>query len=187
MNEHLHDHLHDHGERFETMIASWFDADGLSAGEREELTAHVATCASCRESFQLAAQMEAALVSRRDEVPAVDAFLPAFAPARVRDAVQQRAHPRLLAAFRALMSPAGVSIVLVLWAAMLALRFRHAIGEVFAWTSTDRFSALTNDISNLLLGVARGDALTLTAIYVTLALVVLGSTGFITLRYIRHS
>jgi len=183
----MSEHSHDNYERFEAMIAACFDGDKVTAGDRAELNAHLVTCASCRDSFELASRMEAALVSRRDDVPAVHDFLPAFAPARARDAARTHAHPRLITAFRAVMSPAGISIVLMIWAAMLGLRYRHAISEVFVWTSSDRFSALSQDASNLLLDVSRGDPYTLIAMYVALAVIVLGSTGAITLRYIRHN
>jgi len=178
MNPHQH-------EKFEAMIAAWFDTDGLSAAERDEITAHMATCEPCRASFELAARMEAALVSRRDDVPAVDRFLPVFAPAHEHGT--SPAHPALLSAFRVLMSPAGVSITLVIWASLLALRFRGQIGAVFAWTSADRFMAFSQNLSNLLMSISRGDPYLLTAIYIAIALVVLGSTGAITMRYIRHS
>jgi hypothetical protein len=183
----MNDDRNQNCERFEAMIAAWFDAAGLSERVREELTTHVASCTACRESFELAERMEAALVSRRDQVPALDGLLPEFARAHAHVDTPQHAHPRLLSVFRAFMSPAGISITLVLWTAMLGLRFRQQIAEVFAWTSTDRFSALTNDISNLLLGVSGGNPYLLAGIYVALAVVVLGSTGVITLRYIRHS
>jgi predicted anti-sigma-YlaC factor YlaD len=183
----MNEHLHDNCERFEAMIAACFDGDDVSTGERAELNAHVASCVSCRESFELSSRMEAALVSRRAEVPAVDAFLPSFVPARAREAARLHAHPHLIRVFRAVMSPAGIAIILVTWAAMLGLRFRELIGKVFVWTSSDRFSALGHDITNLLLSVSRGDPYTLGIIYVALAVAVLGSTGAITLRYIRHS
>lgn len=180
----MNEHLHDNCERFEAMIVAWFDTDELSSAERDEVNAHVAMCTTCRESFEITSRMEAALVSRRNDVPALDSFLPEFGSARVRAV---HAHPQLLAVFRTLMSPAGISIMLMGWTAMLALHFRKQIGEVFVWTSSDRFSALGHDVSNLLISVARGDTHILTGIYVALTIVVLGSMGMITLRYIRHS
>jgi len=187
----MSNHLNQNCERFEAMIVAWFDADDLSSVERDEVTAHVASCGACHESFELASRMEAALVSRRDEIPAVDRFLPALASAPV-GAVRpigavRHAHPKLLAAFRALMSPAGISIMLMSWTAMLALHFRKQIGEVFVWTSSDRFSALGNDVANLLVTISRGDTHVLTGIYVAVTVVVLGSMGLITLRYVRNS
>jgi len=186
--------MNEHGkdcERFEAMVAAWFEPDTLSAREREELTAHVTACGSCRESLQLSQRMEEALVSRRAEVPAADSFLPDFAAmharARAGAPAVRTTHPRLVSVFRAVMSPAGVSITLVVWGALLALHFREQIARVFAWTASDRFSALFSDISNLLFNVGRGDAYTLAGIYVALAVVLLLSTGAITLRYIRHS
>jgi hypothetical protein len=169
-------------EHFEAMIAAHFDADGIPARENPELSAHIATCASCRESFELSARMEEALLSRWTEVPAVDSFLPGPATARARFA-----HPRLVAVFRTIMSPTGIAIALVVWSAMLTLRYRHAIAEVFEWTSRDRFSALSQDISTVLMTISGGDPYLLSAIYVALALAVLASTGAITLKYIRHS
>jgi hypothetical protein len=179
----MNEHIHQNCERYEAMIAAWFDADDLSQGDRAGLTAHMESCASCRESFELSSRMEAALVSRRQEVPAVDSFLP------VINAVRARAvsHPKLLAVFRTLMSPVGISITLMMWATLLALHFRNQISQVFVWTSSDRFSALGNDISNLLVNVSRGDTLVLTGIYVVVTLLVLGSMGLITLRYVRHN
>ena len=179
----MSNHLNQNCERFEAMIVAWFDADGLSSAQRGELNAHIPTCASCRESFEVTSRMEAALMARRSDVPAVDSFLPAFVSAPI-GAVP---HPKLLAAFRALMSPAGISIMLMSWTAMLALHFRKQIGEVFVWTSSDRFSALGNDVANLLVTISRGDTHVLTGIYVAVTVVVLGSMGLITLRYVRNS
>lgn len=179
----MNQHNHQDCERYEAMIAAHFDANGPAPRQHEELTAHLASCTSCRESFELSSHMEAALVSRRDEVPSVDAFLPVFTAA----AASEPAHSRLLSVFRALMSPAGISITLMMWAALFALYFRSQISRVFVWTSSDHFSALGHDISNLLVNVARGDTLVLTGIYVALTVLVLGSMGVITLRYVRHS
>jgi len=176
-------HLNKDCERFESIIAAWFDADGLSSAQRGEVNAHIPACASCRESFEMTSRMEAALIARRSDVPAVDSFLPVIsAPVGA-----VHAHPKLLAVFRTLMSPAGVSIMLMGWVTMLALHFRHQIAAVFVWTSSDRFSALGRDVSNLLVTVSRGDTHVLTGIYVGLTVVVLGSMGLITLRYVRHS
>ena len=169
-------------ERFETMMASWFDRDGLSASDREALTAHIAVCASCHESFELSTHMEQALVSRSAQVPAVDAFLPALAPARA-----PFAHPRLVAVFRTVMSPAGISIILVMWTTLLALRFRDNIATVFTWSTADRFTSLLGGFSETLMGATGGDAYAMVAIYVAVAVAVLASTGAITLKYIRHS
>ncbi|HET6347836.1 MAG TPA: zf-HC2 domain-containing protein [Candidatus Krumholzibacteria bacterium] len=188
----MNDRHHTDCERFEAMIAAWFDADGLSGVERDQLTAHMASCASCRESFELSTRMEDALVSRRAQVPAAAGFLPDFEALRGRQAVVAAArsyfaHPRLVAVFRTMMSPAGVAIILVIWSALFALRFRSTIADVFAYVSSGRFEALTRDISEFLLHLSGGDAYTLTAIYVALTMIVLASTGVITLRYIRQS
>src|SRR5262245_1089483 len=129
----MSEHMNDNCERFEAMM---FDVDDLSASARNELSEHLASCGTCRESFEVTSRMEAALVSLREEVPAVDRFLPAFVSAPV-GAVS---HPKLLAVFRTLMSPTGISIMLMGWTAMLALHFRKQIAEVFVWTSSDRFS-----------------------------------------------
>ncbi len=185
----MSNHVNENCERFEAMIVAWFDADELSPAQRGELNAHIPTCASCRESFEMTSRMEAALMARRSDVPAVDSFLPAFvsAPVGAVRPVGAVSHPKLLTAFRTLMSPAGISIMLMSWTAMLALHFRKQIGEVFVWTSSDRFSALGNDVANLLVTLSRGDTHVLTGIYVALTVVVLGSMGLITLRYVRNS
>lgn len=167
----------DECERFDAMMASWFD-DDVAASDRRALMDHVATCASCRESFELATRMEAALVSRRDDVPAVDDLLPAFSPAR-----RPFAHPRLVAAFRTIMSPAGIAIVLVMWITMLAFHFRDSVATVLAWSSAERFTSLLDP----LIGAAGQDAFALGLAYAFVGLLILASTGAITLRYIRHS
>jgi hypothetical protein len=140
---------------------------------------HVAACASCRESLELTLRMEDALVSRRTHVPAVDAFLPAVAPVRA-----VFAHPRLVAAFRTVMSPAGIAIVLVMWSTMLAFHFRDRVAMVLEWSSVERFTSLLRGVSDPLLGA---DAFALALAYAFIGLVILASTGAITLRYIRHS
>jgi hypothetical protein len=95
------------------------------------------------------------------------------------------AQPRLVGALRAMMSVPGVSIILVMWAAMFLFRFRDAVGRVFTWTSLDRLSALTQQMQSTLLGVSGDNPWTLTAIYLALTLAVLASAGAITLRFVR--
>ena len=180
MNERCHDH-----ERYDALMASWFDEDGLSAADREALTAHVAVCASCRESFELASRMESALVSRSSELPSLDGLLPAIEPVSAPSRVWS--HPRLVTLFRAVMSPAGIAIILIGWSAMLALRFRAPIASALEASSSQKFTALYRDLSSLLVMVSRGDETTLIAIYAVVTALVLFSTGAITLRYIRHS
>jgi hypothetical protein len=175
-------HHRDDCERFDALIASWFD-DDITAPDRRALMEHVSTCASCRESFELTSRMEAALVSRRDDVPAVDGFLPALSPAP-----RPFAHPRLVAAFRTLVSPAGIAIVLVLWSTMLALHYRgQIVSKLGTWSSIDHFTSLLNGMIDPLLGASGQDAFALGIAYAIVGLIILASTGAITLRYIRHS
>jgi hypothetical protein len=176
MSEHL-----GHCERFEAMMEGWFDGS-LPECDRRDLSAHVATCASCRESFELSARMEHALASRRFEVPTFAAFLPRVAATPVR-----ASHGRLVAAFRVLMSPAGIGAVLVIWVALLTLRFSDVIGGALTRFSEERLMVFSRHASDALLDLAGGNAYTLIAVYALLALALLASTGAITLRYIRHS
>jgi len=178
--------LHNH-ERFEELIVASFEPEGLPAAQQRELKDHLAACASCRESYELSMRMEEALVAKRADVPSVESFLPAMAGSAVDVVASYLPHPRLVAVFRAVMSPAGISTVLVMWAAMFALRYRDAIGDAFAWMSSGRFETLSRDASNALLLISGGDAYALIAIYVALTLVLLGSTGAITLKYIRNN
>ena len=169
-------------ERFEAMMVAWFDEHDLTASDRQALTAHLAGCPSCRESFELSGQMEEALVSRRAEVPAVDAFMPALSAAPA-----PAVHPGLLAVFRAILSPAGISIILVMWSTMLTFRYRDAIASALEWKFSPRLSTFGGDVSGFLLSATGGDSYVLIAIYVVLTLILLGSTGAITMKYIRHS
>lgn len=174
-------HLDQNCERFEAMMGDWFDGN-LPAAAQRDLPAHLSVCASCRESFELSSRIEDGLVSRRSLVPPVDSFLPALAPAPAR-----ALHPRLVRVFRGLMSPAGIAAVLVMWVTMLTLHFRDPIGAWLTRLSTERLGVVSQNITSALLELSRGDVLTLSAIYVALALAVLASTGAITLRYLRNS
>ena len=172
-------------EKVEGLLAAFIEGS-LSAGDEATVSAHLKTCASCRESSAAFSRIEEALALRRSEVPAVDAFLPDFAALRPHAAAAVPAQSRLTQWFRAMMTVPGIASILVVWSALFLLRYSHAVGQVFTWTSLDRLSMMTNIISSALLGVAGGDAYTLTAIYLALTLLVLGSTGAITLRFIRR-
>lgn len=174
-------HLNQNCERFEAMMDDWFDGS-LSAAEQRDLSEHRSVCASCRESFELSSRIEDGLVSRQSLVPPVDSFLPAIAPAPAR-----ALHPRLVRVFRGLMSPAGTAALLVMWVTMLTFHFRDPIGTWLTRFSTERLGVVSQNITSELIELSRGDVLTLSAIYVALALAVLASTGAITLRYIRNS
>jgi hypothetical protein len=177
----MNDYSKSNCERVEAMMGDWLD-QSLSAGDRRAVSDHLATCASCRESVELASRIESALVARSEEIPAVDAFLPpiAGAPHRVM-------HPQLVRAFRVVMSPAGVAALLVVWIAMLTLRFREPIAAWITSFPTERVETFMLGIQTALLDVSGGNMLTLITIYAALAVFVLASTGAITLRYIRNS
>src|SRR5262245_50519815 len=96
-------------ERFEAMIPEWFEGT-LVSSQREELTVHMASCASCRESFALTSAIENELVARRSLVPSFESFMPAMA-----ESTATAVHPRLLRVFRTVMSPAGISIAIIMW------------------------------------------------------------------------
>jgi len=180
-------HTPNNCDTIEALLAAFAEQGSLSADDGATVSAHLKTCASCRESSAAFARIEEALALRRSEVPAVDAFLPDFAGLRapVRENATGPAHSRLTRYFRAMMTVPGIAIILIVWVAMFLLRFRDAVGEVFTWTSLDRLSAMTGEISSALVGVAGGDAYVLTAIYLALTLLVLGSAGAITMKFVR--
>jgi len=187
----MNQHPPDNCARIEALLPSYVEGD-LTADDAAAVRSHVESCAACRESYAAFATIEGALVSRRSEVPAVDSFLPDLAAVRAQAhgrevAASAPAHSRLVSIFRTMMSVPGIAIILVVWSAMFLLRFRHTVGEMFSWTSVDRLSAFSDRISGALVGVSGGDPYALIAIYLALALLVLGSTGAITLRFIRHS
>jgi len=182
----MNPHTPENCERIEAMLPAFVEG-GLAAGDEALVRAHVASCASCRESLATFSALEESLVSRRSEVPPAAAFIPALATAPAPSRARAQARPRLVAALRAITSVPGVSIILVVWSAMFLLRFRGTVGEIFTWTTLERLSAITHRISGALVGVSGGDPYTLAAMYVALALLVLGSTGAITLRFIRNS
>jgi anti-sigma factor RsiW len=185
-------------ERIEALLPAFVEG-GLAADDAAVVRAHVGSCAACGEALAAFTALEATLVSRRDEVPPAASFIPDLSALRAPGAAASRgrvdavsgprrayAHPRLVWALRGMVSVPGVAIILVIWSTLLLYHFRDAVGEALAFSSLERLQVLTARISATLLAVSGGDAWTLSAIYGAIALFVLGSTGIITLRYVRH-
>jgi anti-sigma factor RsiW len=169
-------------ERIEALLPAFVSRE-IAPGDAAMVAAHVDSCAACREALAAFAVLEESLVSRRSEVPAVDAFLPRLAPARAP------AHARgpVLRVFRAVMSLPGISILLTMWAAMFALSFRTSLAsDLSRYSSLERWKALTDFATRHLTGVTGDNPWTLTAVYVALTLAILGSMGAMTLRYVRR-
>ena len=82
-------------ERFEELLPAYLDGT-LSAEESARVEAALAESAGLRESLEQYRALEDALVMRREEVPPVDAFVPAIAsaPAHAEATAFAPAHQR---------------------------------------------------------------------------------------------
>jgi predicted anti-sigma-YlaC factor YlaD len=167
-------------ERIEAKLPL-FVARELSADEAASVSAHLDACPQCREALTAFASIEQALVARRDEVPAIDAFLPDLRAAgfRARRSI-------LIRGFRAVMSVPGVAIVLVMWGALLIGRYSDRLtGEATQKTMLERLTAVAKQGLDAMVAAAGGDAWTLTAVYGALAIGVIVSAGALTMRLVR--
>jgi anti-sigma factor RsiW len=159
-----------------------FVEDSLGAEDALRVRAHLESCAACRASLAAFAALEDSLVLRRAEVPPVERFLPELA---VVPAVARRA-PVLLRAFRALTSVPGVSIVLAMWAGMLALNFREPIGRALSLSTPDRLVGGIDRFADLMVLLTNGNVWLLIAALTMVAFCVAGSMGAMTLRFVRR-
>jgi anti-sigma factor RsiW len=167
-------------ERIEALLPAFVEGD-LAPGEAAAVSAHVESCAACAESLAAFTVLEQSLVSRRTEVPSPAAYLPAVAP------VSAPAHSRLIGAFRGLMSLPGVSIMLTMWATLLALSFSPKIaGGVSRYSSLERWQALADGAVKLLTRGLGDNVWVMIAAYAMLTIVILGSMGSIAYRFVRR-
>jgi hypothetical protein len=174
-------------ERVEASLPGFVERT-LVPDEAGFVAAHVDSCARCRESLAAFLSLEEALVSRRDEVPPFERFLPDVALSR-----PVGAQPSLLLRFfRVVMSVPGLAVVLVVWGTLFAGRYRDRLADdVLATTSPERWGAFgrvvdfCNWIGATLMNLARGDEWTLIAIYATVTIAVLASASAVTLRMVR--
>lgn len=169
-------------DRLEAMLPAFVGRD-LSADEAASVSAHLETCARCRESLAEFVSLEEVLVARRHDVPPVDAFLPHIQP--VRSPV--RARPRVwVRCFRAATSIPGIAIILVVWAGFLIARYDDRFAsDVVQVTRLERATALIKRGLDAMVAAAGGDAWTLTAVYGALAIGVIVSAGALTMRLVR--
>lgn len=168
-------------ERIEAKLPL-FAARELSNGEAASVSAHLDACPRCREALASFVAIEQALVARRDEVPAIDAFLPDLRAAGFR-----ARRGLLIRSFRAIMSVPGVAIVLVMWGGLLFGRYSDRLmGQGTDKTVLERLTAMAQRGLDAMVAAAGGDAWTLTAVYGALAIAVIVSAGAMTMRFVRH-
>jgi anti-sigma factor RsiW len=168
--------------RVEAMLPA-FVAHELGGDERALVSTHLESCAACRDSLAALAAIEATLVARRDEIPAVDAFLPHRHAAH---AAASERKPFVHRVFRVVMSTPGIAILLVMWAALLISRFQGRVaGGVSETTAVDRMQAFAKRGIDAMVAAAGGDVWTLSAVYGALAIAVIVSAGALTVRFVR--
>lgn len=173
--------MNDRCAHIESLLPAFLEED-LGGEETALVRAHLESCEACRAALAAFASLEEALVLRRAEVPPVDRFLPDFAPAQA--AVH---HPSvLLRAFRALTSVPGVSIVLTMWAGMLAFNFRGPIGRALSLSTPDNLVGGIDRFANLLVLLTDGNVWLLIGMCTLVSLAIAASTGAMTLRFIRR-
>jgi len=158
-----------------------FVENQLTDAERARVRSHVETCAACRASLVAFEALEASLVMRRAELPPVDAYLPSFAPAAA-----PLVHHRLLRFFRALTSVPGVSIMLAMWAAMLAFNFRVPISRALSFSTPAHLTGDVDRFADLLVLLTGGNTWLLVGIATLVGIGIAASTGALTLRFVRR-
>ncbi len=169
-------------ERIESMLPA-FVAFELNGDDVAVVTAHIESCERCRESFAVLSSLEPVLVARRNEVPAVDAYLPgiqsAKAPARDHRGVLTRC-------LRVATSVPVMATVLAIWAGLLVARYNNVlVDDISHTTSLERLTGYAKRGLDAMVGAAGGDAWTLTAVYGALAIGVIVSAGALTVRLVR--
>jgi anti-sigma factor RsiW len=169
--------------RIEEML-SGFVAHELGGEERAVVSRHLESCASCRDALAALAAIEATLVARRDQVPAVDAFLPKPFAVHARAAEKR---PFVMRVFRAVMSTPGIAILLVMWGALILAHFSGRVASEIGGTSAfDRMQAFAKRGIDAMVAAAGGDVWTLSAVYGALAIAVIVSAGALTVRFVRN-
>lgn len=166
-------------ERLEELLPAFVEHE-LTPKEASLVRAHVESCPRCSEALQAFTVLERSLVTRREQIPAFEAFLPAaLAPPRW--------HPSLLLrSLRALTSVPGMAIVLVMWAGFLIARYSDRLtGGVMEKTTLDRMVAFAKQGIDGIVALAGGDMSTLTAVYGAVAIAVIVSAGALTMRFVR--
>jgi predicted anti-sigma-YlaC factor YlaD len=158
-----------------------FVEDSLGGDDAVRVRAHLESCDACRASLAAFEALEESLVLRRAEVPPVERFLPEFAiaPARVRRSLPLRA-------FRALTSVPGISIVLAMWAGMLAFNFREPIGRALSLSTPNHLVGGIDRLADLMVFLTNGNVWLLIAALTVVACGVAASMGAMTLRFVRH-
>jgi len=171
-------------ERIEELLPE-FVAGDLAPDDAAAVSSHVESCKACREAMTTFAMLETALISRREDVPAVDTFLRGLSAAR-RTAPAPAPAPALVRALRTVTSMPGISILLMTWAALLAFNFRSDVAAGMAnWSVFKRWEMLFDSGTRAILGASGGDSWTLIAVYVALTLAILATAGRMTLKYIK--
>lgn len=171
-------------EKVEALLPA-FVSEELPADEAANVRTHVESCATCRESLAAFSSLEQSLVTRRHEIPAVASYLPAIAPALAPAPVF--VHARLVRMFRGLMSLPGVSIMLTMWATLFALWFSPSVaGDISRYSSLERWQAVAGVVVKFLTRALGDNVWVMVAAYGMVALVILGSLGSITYRFVRR-
>lgn len=164
-------------ERIETLLSA-FVSHELPADDAAAVASHLEGCDACRESLAAFLSLEDVLVARRDEVPAIDAYLPAMAVAP-----QRRLWVR---GIRLVTSVPGVAIMLVMWATFMVTRYTNRLeSDAAVKTSLERVTAFAKHGIDVMVAAAGGDAWTLTAVYGALAIGVIVSAGALTMKLVR--
>jgi predicted anti-sigma-YlaC factor YlaD len=173
--------MNDRCTHIESLLPAFLDRE-LGVEETALVRAHLESCDACRAALASFEALEASLVLRHAEVPPVERFLPEFAHAHAA------AHHSsvLLRALRALTSVPGVSIVLAMWAGMLAFNFRGPISRALSLSTPDNLVGGIDRFADLLVVLTNGNVWLLIGMCTMVALAIAASTGAMTLRYIRR-
>lgn len=171
--------MHEHCTQIESLLPA-FAAHELGAEDAARVRAHVASCEACRASLAAFSALESSLLLRRAEVPPLDAYLPAFAPAHAAY------HTPLIRMFRAVMSVPGVAILLTMWAGMLAFNFRVPIANALSLSTPDNLLGGIDRFADFMVLLTDGNVWVLIGMVTMVAFAIAASTGALTLRFVRR-
>jgi len=168
-------------QQIEILLPAYIESD-LTAGEMASVRAHLDGCRMCQDAVASFQALEVALVTRGEQVPTLDSVLPAL----IAQASTRRS--RALRFFDAAFSLPGIICMALGFLGMLTFFYRDVIAGYLArqfaqpltWEDVAvRFGALTANTAHV-------DVLVLTAVYSLVTLLIVASTGYITLRFVRQ-
>ncbi len=165
-------------EQFEDLLPAYIDG-GLNAAQTSRVEAWLESSAEARRALEDYRELDTLLEQRREQVPPAAQFL--------RAALQPSLRARVHRVLDTVFSLPGVSGILVVLVGIALFIYRQPITNWFNRTP-DLPGANSNGLEWLRTTIMQfngADIWTMTAIYVGLTLLILGSSSVMLMRYLR--